>query len=100
MIDWVDLGFNALWILGLAILLAAFSYQRWLAYECGRSLRAVLSQRSWRLTFTGGMLLVCGGVAGGIVERWWERMIWTALGTVFGYRLVLVLRRPDKRAHP
>jgi hypothetical protein len=46
------------------------------------------------------MLLVCGGVAGGIVERWWERMIWTALGTVFGYRLVLVLRRPDKRAHP
>jgi hypothetical protein len=45
MIDWVDLGFNALWILGLAILLAAFSYQRWLAYEYGRGRREVQWQR-------------------------------------------------------
>lgn len=100
MIDWVALGFNALWMLGLAILLAAFSYHRWLAHEYGRALRDVLSQRSWKLTFTSAMLLVCGGVAGGIVERWWERMIWTALGAAYGYKLVIVLRLPDKRGHP
>jgi putative copper export protein len=96
MIDWVNLAFNALWIFGLSILLAAVSYHRWLAWEQDGAFRELMSRRSWKLPFASGMLLVCGGVAGGIVERGWERAIWTALGAFYAYQLMLVLRQPVK----
>jgi hypothetical protein len=98
MIDWFDLALNALWIAGLAILLAAFSYHRWLATEHGLAFRELRSQRSWKLPFASGMLLVCSGVAGGLVERWWERALWTVLGMWYAYQLMLVLRHPENRS--
>jgi hypothetical protein len=91
LIDWVALGFNALWVLGAAILLAAFSYLRWLADESGRPLRDLTSTRSWTITFTAGVLLLCAGIAGGIVERWWERAIWIALAAASAYRMALAM---------
>jgi hypothetical protein len=96
MIDWINVAFNALWISGLAILLAAVSYHRWLTWEQDATFRELMSRRSWKLPFAGGMLLVCGGIAAGIAERGWERAIWTGLGAFYGYQLMLVLRRPDK----
>jgi hypothetical protein len=97
MIDWVNLAFNALWVAGLGTLLAALSYHRWLASEHGRRFRELMTERTWKLPFASGMLLVCGGVAGGIAERWWERVVWSVLGAWYGYQLMLVVWRPARR---
>ena len=51
----------SLWILGLSILLAAFSYHDWLAKETGQRRRELFRRRSWRLPFAAGIVLTCAG---------------------------------------
>ena len=98
MIDWVTVGLNSLWILGLAMILAAFSYHQWLAGETARRLRDVLAQPSWKLPFSAGMLLTSIGFGYGLAERWWEKAVWTALAISYGCQLVRVLRQERKKA--
>jgi hypothetical protein len=98
MIDWVNVALNALWIFGLAIILAAFSYHHWLAAETSSRLRDVLSSRSWQIPFATGMLLACIGFGYGIADRRWERALWTALALAFAYQLVVALRQPRRNA--
>ena len=92
MIDWVNVALNALWILGLSMILAAFSYHHWLASETSRRLRDVLAQPSWKLPFTAGMVLTCVGFGYGLAERWWERTIWTALAVTCAVQLAKATR--------
>ena len=94
MIDWVNVVLNAIWILGLSIILAAFSYHHWLAAKTSRPLRQVLSQPSWTVPFSSGMVLACVGFGYGVEDRSWERAVWTALALVFVYHLVIDLRHP------
>ena len=98
MIDWVDVGLNSLWILGLASILAAFSYHHWLASESARRLRDVLSQPSWKVPLFAGMLLTCVGVGYGLTERWWEKAVWTVLAASFAWQLVMVFRQMRRKA--
>ena len=98
MIDWVNVALNALWILGLSTILAAFSYHHWLAGETSRRLRDVLAQPSWKLPFTVGMVLTCVGFGYGLAEPWWARTLWTALAIACGGHLVIVLRQSRKTA--
>ncbi len=93
MIDWVGVALNAVWIAGLAIVLAAFSYHDWLARETDRRLRDVLALPSWKLTFFGGMLLACVGFAYGLSDRWWQKVIWMILALSFAYELMLLWRQ-------
>ena len=97
MIDWANLALNALWIVGLASILAAYSYHRWLAAETSRRLRDVLSQRSGKIPFSAGMSLICVGFAYGLADRWWERAIWTAFALVFAYQLVTDVRQERRK---
>lgn len=87
MTDWMNVALNALWIAGLAILLAAFSYHRWVAAESSSSLRSVLSRRSWKLPRSCGALLTCLGVGYGLADRWWERTLWTGLALACAFQL-------------
>ena len=96
MIDWVNVALNALWIFGLSVILAAFSYHQWLAAETSRRLRDVLSQRSWTVPFSAGMALTCVGFGYGLSGRWWERVVWTALSLVFAYEFVTSLRQGQR----
>jgi len=97
MIDWVNVAFNALWIGGLAVMLAAFSYHNSLAGETSRRLRDVLSQASWRLPFTLGMLLTRVGFGYGLSERWWKRTIWMVLAISYGFQIVAALFQRQKK---
>ncbi|RMF35770.1 MAG: hypothetical protein D6759_04415 [Chloroflexi bacterium] len=73
---------NALWVVGLAIILAAFSYADWLAHDWGVSSRQVLSSSIFWVPFSTGMALVCLGLA--LVGRGgWERVVWAALALLF-----------------
>ena len=73
MIDWWGVFVSALWIMGLALLLATASIAY--AFAQGKSLRSVLSQLSFRLALTIGLALFALGMALS-VDTWWERGGW------------------------
>ena len=87
MIDWLSVALNAFWIAGLAVILAAFSYHQWLAAETSRRLPAVLTQPSWKIPYSAGMLLTCLGFGFGVTTRWWERTAWTLLALSYAFEL-------------
>lgn len=82
LIDWPAVFRNALWILGLSIVLAAWSYVSWLAAR-----RRV---RAWRavdwpvfiVPLSGGLMLFAVSMAWG-ATRVWERLLWIALALAF-----------------
>lgn len=92
MIDWAYVATSSLWILGLSIILAAFSYHDWLARETGQRLRDLFERPSWRLPFSTGMVLFCLGLGLGRRFAWWERTLWGALAFFFVCQLVRELR--------
>ncbi len=75
MIPWWSVFFNALWILGLAVLLAAFSYHYWLAQLEDRRLIQQLQSPAFRQAFWLGLALVGAGLAG-TNDGIWELILW------------------------
>lgn len=75
MIDWIALLFNSFWILGTAVLLAAFSYHYWLAQVEGTSVRVQLERPSFSRPFWFGFVLISLGLMG-TSSRWWETAVW------------------------
>jgi dolichyl-phosphate-mannose--protein O-mannosyl transferase len=76
-IDWWLVARNAIWIAGAAIVLASWSYHRWLA-ATGTAPRAEVFQRPAWITASGiGAALFCIGFA--TSGRWWEVVAWAAL---------------------
>ena len=92
MIDWGYVATNSLWILGLSITLAAFSYHDWLRRETGQRWKEVSAGPSWRFPFSGGMLLFCLGMGLGGDTAWWERTVWGVLTLSFTWQLIEVYR--------
>jgi hypothetical protein len=81
MIPWQSVLFNALWIVGLAVLLADLSYHYWLAHEEGRGMREQLGRPAFLRFAWLGVALVAAGLAG-TSNRVWELVVW-ALFTLF-----------------
>jgi hypothetical protein len=94
MIDWQSLFLNSLWILGLAILLAGFSYHYWLATESRQSLRLVLQGRSFQYFAWLGLALVAAGLAG-TSQQLWERVIWILFAVYGAINFISNWRRDD-----
>jgi multidrug efflux pump subunit AcrA (membrane-fusion protein) len=64
---------HSLWILGAAVVLAAFSYYEWLARERQMPLRRMLRVAwGWKVSIAGGVLLVASGFLLMESARWWE----------------------------
>lgn len=90
MINWQSIFFNSFWVLGLAILLASFSYQYWVAGQENKRLHIQLSQSSFLRFFWLSMALIGIGLAG-TSESLWEIIIWILLSlfsllNIFRYR--------------
>lgn len=81
MIDWWGVFYNALWILGLALMLAAFSLATFRASQAGRRLGDELAAPAFQVPLLAGLLLFCLGLllAG---RSWWERLLWGALALI------------------
>ncbi len=77
-VDWLGLVTNAVWLIGLAVGLATFSYADWKAHASGRRLREALNERRVSAALWSGGTLFCVGLAlaGG---QWWERLAWGVL---------------------
>jgi hypothetical protein len=80
--DWPALFRGALWIGGLSLALAAFSYARWAAKQEGVSLRMAVSRDSFMAPFFAGLALFAAGMAWGAMALW-EIVAWVLVGVVF-----------------
>lgn len=87
LIDWVGVAKNALWILGLAIMLAAFSYADWWAATNHGRLRTVLAAPLFQTPFNLGMTLFAAGLASAS-HTWWEIGAWIALCLLFAWQTI------------
>ena len=85
MIDWANVAVNSLWILGLAVILAALGHHDWLAYRTRVRLRELFTTPSWRRPGLLGMLLVCLGL---MLASWvrWQGVLWAALKLWYGWQ--------------
>ena len=75
MIDWPSVAFNALWIIGCAVILAAFSYTNWLAHLRGVRTRQLLSAPNIQLPFVIGLGLISLGLFF-LSHGWPEYVLW------------------------
>jgi multisubunit Na+/H+ antiporter MnhB subunit len=85
MIDWAGLAFNGLWVLGAAVILAAFSFAYYEAQRRGERLLARLAAArlnsgapGFQFWLSAGLALISLGLAL-IGPRWWERLLWGLL---------------------
>lgn len=90
-INWFSVFINLFWILGLAVLLASFSYHYWLAGEEKRPLKVQLNQPAFQKAFWFGTLLISIGLAG-TSQRLWEIGIWTIFALICLYNLFTLFK--------
>jgi len=83
MIDWWGVFRNTLWIVGLSIGLAAWSYAAWWAHAHHFRLRQALRMPLFIIPFSMGMALFSLGLAL-CGRKWWEVSVWGVLSILFG----------------
>jgi hypothetical protein len=91
-IDWPHVIFHALWIIGCAIILAAFSHATWWAHERQLRLRHSLKDPSYQLAYSLGAGLITLGLFL-LGNGWLERLVWAVLTLVFTWQSWDVWRR-------
>ena len=84
LIDWRLVGFSALWLSGLSVLLAAFSFADYLAAQQHVRTRAVLGWPGSHAAIYTGFLLFCLGLLG-LAHPWWQQSLWALLAAAFAY---------------
>jgi multisubunit Na+/H+ antiporter MnhB subunit len=78
MVEWTSLAFNELWVLGAAVILAAFSLACYEAHRRSERLWVRLAGSGFQLwLFVGLALISLGAALTGL--RWWERVLWGLL---------------------
>lgn len=92
MIDWYFVATHALWILGLSIALAAFSWHDYERRAHARSLRAQLARPSFLLALKGGGLLVAMALTLREGSAAWERPIYATLSLLLLWSTWTTLR--------
>ncbi|HOU13269.1 MAG TPA: hypothetical protein PKZ84_09125 [Anaerolineae bacterium] len=79
MIDVWGVFSNFLWVLGLAVLLAVWSYASYAAGRSKQKVRHKLNELGYALALDAGMLLFLAGMIS-TEDRWWARVLWLILG--------------------
>jgi drug/metabolite transporter (DMT)-like permease len=99
LIDWRLVGFSALWLGGLSVILAAFSFGDYTASQRRLRTRAVLAWPGYQAAFNGGLVLFCLGLMGSAFV-WWQQALWAVLAVAFGYQTWAAWRRRTRPAAP
>ena len=92
MTSWYGLAGNALWIAGLAVLLATLSMARFQARAGGERLRHRLGERKPQMAIAAGLILFCTGLLLNS-HTWWEKGIWGVCAALVFVWLVRLRRR-------
>lgn len=80
MIDVWGVFTNSLWILGLAVLLAVWSYASYEASRRKQKVHHVINELGYALALNAGMVLFLAGMAT-TEDRGWARGLWIVIGT-------------------
>jgi len=96
MVDWASLAFNGLWVLGAAVILAAFGFSCYEAERQAEPLRTRLSAQGFQLPLAMGMFLISLGAAL-LASPWWERLLWGLLCLASIGQLWTGWRRTERR---
>jgi hypothetical protein len=91
MIDWFNLGANAVWVVGCSVVLAALSYASWEASLYQQKFSERLKPRGMQLAINLGGLLICLGAALTRGEWWWMAL-WGLIGAICLVQVVRILR--------
>ncbi len=94
MIDWASVAWNSCWIVGLSLLLAVFSYNRWLA-TMARTYNTPPTRLSPTYTLVGIGLTALGLI--GTSRTLWEAIVWIGIGAAL---ILLVWRSARAPADP
>ncbi len=92
LIDWPHLAANALWILGLGLALAAFSFAGYQANTARQKLGAVLKETRYDRTLNLAGILFCTGLAAAS-SRLYEIIPALLLAALFLANLVISARK-------
>ena len=95
-IDWLQVLANAIWMLGLAILLSGFSYASYQAAGAKRSLRRQLQMPGFNLVSSLGLFLFCIGLAATDSQSWWKSVVWSLLALAFAWQAWVAVRQYRK----
>jgi hypothetical protein len=96
MIDWFNVLANALWILGLAVLLATVSLAHWLGGLKKKPLRQVLLGPDFHLVAAIGILVFALGFVL-LVTPWWHKVPWVGIMALSMWQGVVAWRdRPGQ----
>lgn len=87
LINWQQLLFSSIWIVGFAIILAALSYHSWEAQQQEIRFRTQLGSRPFQRLLWIGLILVTIGFAGNSTLLW-ERAVWGVLTLLNAVQLV------------
>jgi len=93
-IDWLDVGFGALWILGLSIGLAAVSFANYRSGMEKRKLWQVLGRSDFQFVLDLAAMFFCIGLVGS-VDAIWERIVWGILAVAFGVQAWITWHRAN-----
>ncbi len=90
MIDYSQLVFNALWVLGLALILTAISFAHFDSSRQSENLLSTLKDPGYTLVIYSGFMLICMGTFL-IDSRWLIKILWGGLALLasvryFGHR--------------
>jgi len=96
LIDWKYVSLQALWLLGLSVVVASFSYHHWLARTTNRRLRDQLKASSWGIASSFGLMLFCLSFtikSEGVLES----MLWALLFLGYLWRMIFLAASARKR---
>jgi len=96
MIDWWGLFHNALWVAGLAVVLATASVASYHAAATGSRLRQAIVLPGFEKTLMLGLALASVGWALGD-GLWWERAVWGLLALYFAASAALIWWKQGRR---
>lgn len=91
LIDWPGVARNALWIVGLSIVLAAWSYVTWDAGQRRARLRHAINWPLLQAPVAVGLLLFTASMAWS-ARALWERIVWVVLALAFAGQAILEWR--------
>lgn len=87
---------NSIWIAGLALVLAAFSYADWQAAQRHVKLRALLNAAGFQLSLSAGLFLVSLSLLL-LTSIWWEQLTWFVFGAIFAWQVWTIHREQHEK---
>jgi hypothetical protein len=97
-IDWLALARGALWILGLSIILAAWSYATWWASVHRVPWRRAVAMPMFTVPAFAGLALFSASLAWGL-DRLWMRVLWAVIGVWCLWEIVRARRTAASTKH-